>query len=106
MRKKERKKEKKKEETARNPQREREREDLSNQVLNLFETTKWVVRKTKAKEKKKTNQRLGECGELQILWLQNVKKKTQTQAAGREGGREGGHRRNFGKLALSICLSC
>jgi hypothetical protein len=44
--------------------------------------------KNQSKRKEKNNQRLGECGELQILWLQNVKKKTHThkQLGGREGG--------------------
>jgi hypothetical protein len=100
VRKKERKKKKKK--RLRETHRNREREDLSNQVLTLFETTKWVVRKTKAKEKKKT---MKDWGSVVSFKYCGVKKKTHTQAAGREGGREVSHRRNFGKLALSICLS-
>ncbi len=89
-RKKERKKEKK-EETARNPQRhrDREREDLSNQVLTLFETTKWVARKTKAKEKKEHSKTGG------VWWASNImvakmwrrRRHTHKQLGGRERGR-------------------
>ncbi len=90
MRKKERKKKEKKEETARNPQRQRERKTLVTKYLLSLKTTKWVVRKTKAKEKKKTIKDWGSMVSFKYCSCKNVKEEdthTSSWERGREGGR-------------------